>query len=30
MNTEILHFKKVNANLGLIVTDLNLRQAGMK
>jgi chromosome segregation ATPase len=30
MNTEILHFKRTNANLGLIVTDLNLRQQGMK
>ena len=30
MNSEILHFKRTNANLGLIVTDLNLRQKGMK
>ena len=30
MNTEILHFKRTNANLSLIVTDLNLRQQGMK
>lgn len=30
MNSEILHFKRTNANLSLIVTDLNLRQKGMK
>jgi predicted nucleic acid-binding Zn-ribbon protein len=30
MNSEIQHFKRTNANLSLIVTDLNLRQKGMK
>ena len=30
MNSEIMHFKRTNANLSLIVTDLNLRQKGMK
>ena len=25
-----MHFKRTNANLSLIVTDLNLRQKGMK
>jgi hypothetical protein len=30
MNTEISHFKRTNANLDLIVTDLNLKQSGMK
>ena len=29
MNAEILHFKRTNNNLGLIVHDLNLRQKGM-
>lgn len=29
MNSEIQHFKRTNANLSLIVTDLNLRQKGL-
>mmetsp|Transcript_13713 Transcript_13713/g.11675 ORF Transcript_13713/g.11675 Transcript_13713/m.11675 type:complete len:121 (-) Transcript_13713:513-875(-) len=30
MNGEILHFKRTNKNLQLIVSDLNLRQKGMQ
>lgn len=29
MQSEILHFKRTNANLKLIVTDLKLRKTGM-
>ena len=29
MKSEIAHFQRTNANLSLIVTDLNLRQKGM-
>lgn len=29
MKSEIQHFQRTNANLSLIVTDLNLRQKGM-
>jgi len=30
MNAEILHFRRTNKNLSLIVADLNLRQRGMQ
>jgi len=30
MNSEILHFRRTNKNLSLIVYDLNLRQRGMQ
>ena len=30
MRQEIAHFRRVNANLGLVVDDLRMRQEGMQ